>query len=56
MAHNYTVKVKGRPPFSMGGIEDDEDAEHVCRSVFHERLEWVSERVPDATAPDKPQS
>ena len=46
MSRNYTVKVKDRPPFSMGGIDDEESAEHVCRSVFRERLEWVTERVP----------
>ena len=41
MTRTYTVKVKGRPPFSMGGIEEGESAEHVCRSVFGDRLEWV---------------
>ena len=38
---NYTVKVKGFAPFSMGGIKEDESAEHVCRAIFGDRLEWV---------------
>jgi hypothetical protein len=41
MKRNYTVKVKDFPPFSMGGIESGECAEHVCRCIFGELLEWV---------------
>lgn len=37
----WQVKVKGKPPFSMGGIEIGECPEHVCRSIFGDRLEWV---------------
>jgi hypothetical protein len=38
---NYTVKVKGFAPFSMGGIKEDESAEYVCRAIFGDRLEWI---------------
>jgi hypothetical protein len=41
MNRNYSVKVKGKPAFSMGGIESDEDAWHVCWCIFGDRLEWV---------------
>jgi hypothetical protein len=38
---NWQVKVKGKPPFSMGGLEDGECAEHICLCIFGDRLEWV---------------
>lgn len=41
MKRRWTVKVKGIPPFSMGGLEDGESAEVVCRAIFGDRLEWV---------------
>lgn len=41
MKRNYQVKVKGRAPFTMGGYEAFDDAEHVCLCIFGERLEWV---------------
>jgi len=41
MKRNYTVKIKDHPPFSMGGIELGECAEHVCRSIFQDRFEWI---------------
>ena len=41
MKRNWTVKVKGKPEFTMGGFEPFDDAWHVCFSVFGERLEWV---------------
>jgi hypothetical protein len=41
MKRNWQVKVKGKPAFSMGGIEPDEDAWHVCWCIFQDRLEYV---------------
>jgi hypothetical protein len=41
MKRNYTVKVKGFPPFSIGGITEDENAEQVCFAIFGSKLEWV---------------
>jgi hypothetical protein len=41
MKRNWQVKVIGLPPFSMGGIEPDEDAWHVCWCIFGDRLEYV---------------
>lgn len=41
MKRNYQVKVIGCEPFTMGGIEEGESAEHVCRAIFGDRLEWV---------------
>jgi hypothetical protein len=35
------VKVIGKPPFSMGGLEPGECAKHICRAIFGDRLEWV---------------
>lgn len=41
MKRNYQVKIKGFEPFTMGGLEPDEDAQHVCFSIWGDRLEWV---------------
>lgn len=41
MKRNYQVKVKGLPPFTMGGFEPFDDAWHVCWCIFGDRLEWV---------------
>lgn len=41
MKRSYQVKLTGLPPFSMGGLEPDEDAWHVCWCIFGDRLEWV---------------
>ena len=38
---NFTVKVKGFSPFSVGGIQEGECAEQVCRAIFGGRLEWI---------------
>lgn len=41
MKRNWTVKVNGKPPFSMIIMEDGEDPEHICRCIFGERFLWV---------------
>lgn len=41
MKRNWQVKVIGKPPFSMGGLEPGESAYDVCLMIFGERLEWV---------------
>jgi hypothetical protein len=41
MKRNYTVKIEGFPPFSMGGIQEGECAEQVCFAIFGSKLEWV---------------
>lgn len=50
MKRNYQVKVHGIPPFSMGGLDDGESAEDVCRAIFQDRLESVTARVPPCPA------
>ena len=37
----YTVKVIGKPPFTMLIMYGDESPEEVCRAIFCDRLEWV---------------
>lgn len=41
MKRNWKVKVVGKPPFSMIIMEDGDDPEAICRSIFGDRLEWV---------------
>lgn len=41
MKRNWQVKVIGLPPFSMIIMDDGEDPEHICRSIFGSRFEWV---------------
>lgn len=37
----WLVKVLGHHAFTMIFMEGCDDPEDVCRSIFHERLEWV---------------
>ena len=37
----YTIKVAGKPPFSMIIMEAGDDPEEICRAIFGDRLEWV---------------
>ena len=40
-ARHYTVKVTGHAPFRMIVMDSAAPAEHVCRCIFGDRLEWV---------------
>ena len=43
MKRAFTVKVTGSAPFTMLLTEPETiaEAEHICRCIFGDRLEWV---------------
>ena len=41
MKRCWQVKLYGMPDFSMIIMEDGDDPEVICRSIFGDRLEWV---------------